>query len=198
VKRNKSQTKRSESIQDMEAGTMELNGKHVAVLVENLYEDLELWYPVLRMREAGAEVTIVGTGAQVYSSKHGYEARPDMNADQVSAGQFDAVIIPGGYAPDKMRLHKPMVDLVREAHHHGKVVAAICHGGWMLASAGILKGRRVTGYIAIKDDLVHAGASYEDGEVVRDGNLITSRKPSDLPAFCRTILQALTEAKARA
>jgi len=150
------------------------------------------------MREAGAEVTIVGTGAQVYSSKHGYEARPDMNADQVSAGQFDAVIIPGGYAPDKMRLHKPMVDLVREAHHHGKVVAAICHGGWMLASAGILKGRKVTGYIAIKDDLVHAGASYEDSEVVRDGNLITSRKPADLPAFCRTILQALTEARARA
>jgi protease I len=189
---------RAETNPGTEVGTMELKGKRVAVLVENLYEDLELWYPVLRFREAGAEVSIVGAGAHSYSSKHGYEAHADKNADRVGANDFDAVIVPGGYAPDRMRLHKPMVDLVRETFRQGKVVAAICHGGWMLASADILRGKKVTGYIAIKDDLVNAGAAYEDAEVVRDGNLITSRKPADLPAFCRTILQALTEAKARA
>src|SRR6266542_5760414 len=134
---------------------MELKGKHVAVLVENLYQDLEVWYPVLRMREAGAEVTIVGPAARTYSSKHGYEVRADKSAEQIDAAGFDALIIPGGYAPDRMRLHKPMVDLVREMFRRGKVVAAICHGGWMLASANILRGKKVTGYIAIKDDLVN-------------------------------------------
>jgi protease I len=177
---------------------MELTGRHVAVIVENLYQDLEVWYPVLRMREAGAEVTVVGPAARTYSSKHGYEVRADKSADQVDAAGFDAIIIPGGYAPDRMRLHKSMVDLVREMFRQGKVVAAICHGGWMLASANVLRGRKVTGYIAIKDDLVNAGAAYEDSEVVRDGNLITSRKPEDLPAFCRAILQALSGNKGAA
>ncbi len=175
---------------------MEQKGKRVAVLVENLYQELEVWYPVLRMREAGAEVTIVGTGAPVYSSKLGYEVRADKSAEQVDPADFDAIVIPGGFAPDRMRLHKPMVDLVREMSLRGKIVAAICHGGWMLSSANILRGKKATGYIAIKDDLVNAGASYEDSEVVRDGNLITSRKPDDLPAFCRAILQALSEGKA--
>jgi protease I len=173
---------------------MSLKGKHVAILAEDLYEDLELWYPALRMREEGATVTIVGPAAQSYTSKHGYPVAADAGADRTSAGDFDAVIIPGGYAPDRMRRHKAMVDLVREAARQGKVVAAICHGGWMLASAEVIRGRRVTGFFAIKDDLVHAGGLYEDSEVVRDGNVITSRVPDDLPAFCRAIIQALSGA----
>lgn len=176
---------------------MELKGKRIAILAEDLYQDLELWYPALRFREAGAEVTIVGAGKGVYASKHGYPVNPDKSADKVGADDFDAVIIPGGYAPDRMRLHESMVRLVREMDKAGKVVAAICHGGWMLASANVLRGRKATGYIAIKDDMVNAGAAFEDSEVVRDGNLVTSRKPEDLPAFCRTIIRAVSEGRAR-
>jgi protease I len=150
---------------------------------------------VHRFREAGAKVTVVGGGASGYTSKHGYPVTPDAAAEKVTAADFDAVIIPGGYAPDRMRRHKAMVDLVRNMFAKGKVVAAICHGGWMLVSADVLRGRKATCFSAIKDDLVNAGALYEDREVVRDGNLVTSRKPEDLPSFCRTILQALSEAK---
>ncbi len=171
---------------------MNLKSKHIAVLAEDLYEDLELWYPVYRFREAGAKVTIVGGGAAGYVSKHGYPVTPDAVAGKVNASDFDAVIVPGGYAPDRMRRHKAMVDLVRGVFARGKVAAAICHGGWMLVSADVLRGRKATCFFAIKDDLVNAGAIYEDREVVRDGNLVTSRKPEDLPAFCRTILQALS------
>jgi protease I len=173
---------------------MDLKGKRVAVLAENMYQELELWYPLLRLREAGAETFVVGTGsADTYTSKHGYPVQVDMVADQVSAGDVDAVVVPGGYAPDLMRRYPAMVRLVREAFDQGKVVAAICHAGWMLASAGVLKGKEATCFFAIKDDLVNAGATYVDAEVVRDGNLITSRTPSDLPAFCRTIIEALGE-----
>jgi len=169
-----------------------LEGKRIAVLVEDLYEDLELWYPVLRLREAGAEVVVVGPEAgKTYESKHGYPARADIAAADASGGDFDALVIPGGYAPDRMRRHEAMVRLVREAHDAGRPVAAICHAGWMLVSAGVLRGRTVTGFFAIRDDLVNAGASYVDREVVRDGNLITSRTPEDLPAFCREIVGAL-------
>jgi len=173
---------------------MSLEGKRVAVLAENLYQDLELWYPLLRMREAGAEVKVVGTGsAETYTSKHGYKVEVDASADEVSPADFDAIIIPGGYAPDLMRRYPAMVNLVREAFQQGKVVAAICHAGWLPASAGILKGRKMTSFIAIKDDMINAGAKWVDEEVVRDGNLITSRMPSDLPAFCREIIKALGE-----
>ncbi|MDI6852363.1 MAG: type 1 glutamine amidotransferase domain-containing protein [Deltaproteobacteria bacterium] len=171
---------------------MRLTGKRVAVLAENLYQDLEVWYPYLRLLEEGAEVLIVGSGSSpTYTSKHGYPVDVDVEAAQVNAEDFDAVVIPGGYAPDIMRRYPAMVKLVRDAFDKGKVVASICHGGWMLASADILKGKTVTSFFAIKDDLVHAGATFVDVEVAVDGNLITSRKPEDLPAFCRAIIAAL-------
>jgi len=170
---------------------MDLTGKCIAILVENLYEDLELWYPALRFREAGAEVTMIGSGDETYTSKHGYPVRADTQAENVRAVDFDAVIIPGGYAPDHMRRHPAMIDLVRDAFEQGKIVAAVCHAGWMLASADIVRDKRVTCFASIKDDMINAGGRYEDTEVVQDGNLITSRMPDDLPAFCRTIGEAL-------
>jgi len=173
-----------------------LEGVRVAVLVEDLYGNLELWYPVLRLREEGAQVFIVGPKAgETYKSKEGYPAKADKSAEEISADEIDAVIVPGGYAPDRMRRHEAMVKLVREAAQKGKIVAAICHGGWMLAEADVVRGRTVTSFFAIKTDLINAGANWVDKEVVRDGNIITSRVPSDLPAFMRTIIEALAEKK---
>ena len=173
---------------------MQLQGKRIAILAEDLYEDLELWYPALRFREAGAEVTFVGSGQDTYTSKHGYPVQVDTRAEDVRGADFDAVIIPGGYAPDHMRRHPAMVALVREAYQQEKVVAAICHAAWMLVSAGVVRGKRLTCFASVKDDVINAGGRYEDQDVVRDGTLITSRMPEDLPAFCRTILEALAEA----
>lgn len=174
---------------------MKLAGKRIAMLAENMYQEMELWVPYYRLKEEGAEVKVVGAGgAKSYVSKHGYPVNVDVQADQVKAVEFDAVIVPGGYAPDLMRRHPAMVALVRESAQQGKVVAAICHAGWMLVSAGILKGRKATSFFSIKDDLVGAGAQWVDQEVVVDGNLITSRKPDDLPAFCREIIKALAKA----
>jgi protease I len=171
---------------------MELEGKRIAILAEDHYEDLELWYPLVRMREAGAEVQVVGMpGVEVYHSKHDYPAKVDVAADEVSADDFDAVIIPGGYAPDRIRRHEPLLDLVRGVYRNGDVVAFICHAGWVPISAGIVEGKTVTSVSAIRDDLVNAGAEWVDQEVVQDGNLISSRTPVDLPAFCRTIIAAL-------
>jgi protease I len=173
---------------------MTLNGKRVALLIEDDYQELEAWYPALRLEEAGAEVITVGSGTKsTYESKLGYPMDAARSADEVSAEEFDAVIVPGGFAPDHMRLHQPMVDLVREAHESGKLVAAICHGGWMLVSAGVLEGgRRATGYRPIRDDVINAGGEWvEDQEVVVDGNVITARTPPDLPAFAREIVNYL-------
>ena len=171
---------------------MSLTGKNIAILAEDNYQELELWYPLLRLQEAGAGVAVIGTGsAETYTSKHGYPVTVDADADEVDAADFDAVIVPGGYAPDRMRRYESVLKLVREADEQGKVVAAICHAGWVLVSAGILKGRMATCFSAIKDDVINAGATYLDQEVVQDGNLITSRTPGDLPAFCRTIIAAL-------
>ncbi len=171
---------------------MELTDKRIAILAEDMYQELELWYPLLRMREAGAEVTVVGMpSVQEYHSKLGYPVKVDAAATALSASDFDAVIIPGCYAPDRMRRHQLMLDLVRGIFERGGVVAAICHAAWVPISAGIMKGKRATCFFAVKDDVINAGATYVDAEVVQDGNLITSRVPSDLPAFCRTIIAAL-------
>ena len=171
---------------------MKLAGKRIAILAENMYQEMELWVPYYRFKEEGAEVKVVGAdGAKAYTSKHGYPVNVDVQADQVKAVEFDAVVVPGGYAPDLMRRHPAMVALVREAAQQGKVVAAICHAGWMLVSAGVPKGRKATSFFSIKDDLVAAGANWVDQEVVVDGNLITSRRPDDLPAFCRALVAAL-------
>lgn len=175
---------------------MAIEGKRVAVLVEKLYEDLELWYPVLRLREAGCAVTIVGPKAgETYASKHGYPAKSEASAAEVKASDFDAIIIPGGYSPDHMRRHKAMVDLVIDAAKLGKVLAAICHGPWMLCSSKALKGKRVTGYMSIRDDVENAGGVWEDAACVVDGNFVTSRTPDDLPAFMKGIFAALESAK---
>ena len=173
---------------------MKLQGKRIAILAENMYQEMELWVPYYRFKEEGAEVKVVGaTGAKSYTSKHGYPVTVDVQAEQVKAVEFDAVVVPGGYAPDMMRRHDAMVGLVRDAAQQGKVVAAICHAGWMLVSAGVLKGRKATSFFSIKDDLKAAGADWQDAEVVVDGNLITSRKPDDLPAFCRAIITSLAK-----
>jgi protease I len=171
---------------------MELAGKKVIIPVEQMFNDLEFWYPYYRLKEAGAHVTVVGSGsAEQYIGKSGTTIKVDANADQVKVSEFDGIVIPGGYAPDHMRRYPEMIALVKNLFEDRKTVAAICHAGWMLASAKILEGRNVTSFFAIKDDLIHAGANWIDEEVVVDGNLITSRKPDDLPAFMKAVITAL-------
>ncbi len=173
---------------------MMLTNKKAALLVEDMYNELEVWVPYYRLKEEGVQVVVIGSGtALTYAGKYGIPITVDKSAKEVKVEDFDAVIIPGGYAPDKMRIHPEMVKLVKDAVNMGKVVASICHGGWMLASANIIRDRRVTSYIAIKDDLVNVGALWEDSELVKDGNIITSRKPDDLPVFCRSVIEALSK-----
>jgi protease I len=170
---------------------MELTGKRFVILVDTQFNDHEFWYPYFRLKEAGAEVTVVATAAgKTYEGKYGTPAKADKAPAEINVADHAGIIIPGGYAPDHMRRDQNMVSLVRAFDQQGKVVAAICHAGWMLVSAGILKGRTVTSFFAIKDDLVNAGAKWRDHEVVTDRNLITSRTPDDLPAFMRTIIAA--------
>ena len=171
---------------------MRLKGKKVAILAADMYQEMELWVPYYRLKEEGADVKVVGSGgAKSHTSKHGYPVNVDVQAEDVSAVDFDGVVIPGGYAPDMMRRSKAMVRLVKDAFAAGKPVAAICHAGWMLCSAGVLKGKTATCFHSIKDDVINAGARYVDEEVVVDANLITSRFPADLPAFCRETVKAL-------
>ena len=170
---------------------MTLQGKRVAVLVADMYQELEFWYPYLRLQEEGARVVAVGPEAKEYKSKLGYPAKAELGAKDVRAGDFHAVVIPGGYAPDYLRRSPELVKFVREMAEAGKPVAAICHGPWVLCSARVVAGRRVTSFFSIRDDLENAGAIWVDEPVVVDGNLVTSRVPQDLPFFLKALLELL-------
>lgn len=170
-----------------------LNGKRVLCFVGDIYEDLELWYPRLRLQEAGAKVTVAGPeeGA-VYKGKHGYPCEADAAIEEMESADFDGVICPGGFMPDKLRRDPKALRLIQEFHQQKKLIAAICHGGWMPISAGVYKGVQVTGSPGIKDDLINAGAEWKYEEVVVDRHFISSREPNDLPAFCREIIRFLS------
>jgi protease I len=168
---------------------MRLTGRTIAVLVEQDYQDLEVWYPTLRLREEGARVLHVGTGSsESYKGKYGYPCKADADAAHVDASELDGIVIPGGWAPDRLRMSEAVLNLVADMNAAKKPIACICHGGWVLASAGVARGRKLTSYAAIRDDLLHAGAKWEDRDVVVDGNLVTSRRPDDLPAFMREFI----------
>jgi protease I len=162
------------------------------ILVDDDYEDLELWYPKLRLIEAGAKVTVAGPpGKRYFHGKHGYPETSDAEIPAMKAAQFQGLIIPGGWAPDKLRRDPHVLQLVRDFDTAGKLIAAICHGGWIPISAGVYKGVRVTGSAGIKDDLINAGAIWEDAPVVVDRHFVSSRRPDDLPHFCLGIFQAM-------
>jgi deglycase len=170
-----------------------LEGKRAALPVGPLFEDTEATYPLYRLREAGAEVVIVGVSAgQTVKGKKGQELKTGAAAADVSADDFDLLVIPGGYGPDKLRTDPGIKELVRRMDEQGKPIAFICHAGWIPISAGIVEGRRVTSYPTIADDLKNAGARWEDAEVVIDGNLVSSRNPNDLPAFMSALIEVAT------
>jgi protease I len=172
---------------------MELKGRKVLVLADDIYEDMELWYPKIRLTEAGAMVMVAGTEKKTYHGKHGYPVSVDGKITEYDPKDFDCVVIPGGYAPDRLRRSKAVLDFVRTMFDDGKVVASICHAAWVPISAGIVEGRTMTCFSAIKDDLVNAGATFIDKSVVIDGNMVSSRTPADLPDFCKAIISLLKD-----
>jgi protease I len=175
---------------------MDLKQSRVAILVEQQYQEMEVWYPLYRLREAGCKVTLVGPAANTtYPSKLGYPAKSDKAAEDVTPDDFDALVIPGGFAPDFLRRSDAVLKFVRQFAEKGKPIAAICHGPWVLCSTTALRGKKATCFMAIKDDVINAGANYVDAEVIRDGNLITSRKPDDLPPFVMELMKALQDKK---
>src|SRR6266581_4295591 len=176
---------------------MTLKGKRILIFAAPLYEDLELWYPKIRLEEEGAATTVAGLGEKTYQGKRGYPITVDTNVDQVSAAGFDGLVIPGGFAPDQLRRYDTVLRITREIYQAGKPLAFICHAGWVPISAKILKGKRATSVRAIKDDMENAGVIWEDAAVVVDGNLISSRTPADLPDFCKALIGVAVPARSR-
>src|SRR6266849_8542368 len=170
---------------------MTLKGKRILFFAAPLYEDLELWYPKIRLEEEGVRTVVAGLGERSYQGKRGYPVTTDANVDDVRSASFDGLVIPGGYAPDLLRRSPRVLELTREIFEAGKPVAFICHAGWVPISAGIVRGKRGTSVGAIRDDLVNAGLVWEDSAVVVDGNLISSRTPADLPQFMKALIAAL-------
>ena len=171
---------------------MNLSDKKIAILAEDGYEDLELWYPKIRLGEEGAKTIVLAKQKETALSKHGYKIQVDQDISESNVDDFDGVIIPGGVqCPDKLRRHQEIVDFVRNMGLKGKLVAAICHGPWLMISAELTKGKKMTCFFSIKDDLINSGAIYHDKAVVVDDGLVTSRKPEDLPEFCKAILKIL-------
>ena len=169
-----------------------MSRKKVAIMVDDMYQVLEVWYPRYRFLEAGLEVNFVAAEAKKeYHSKEGYPCVSEFAAGRVDPKDYDCMVVPGGFAPDFMRRSPEVIKFANDMVNAGKIIAAICHGGWLLCSTKILKGKKATCFMAIKDDIINAGAEYVDDECVVDGNLITSRKPDDLPTFCIAILKAL-------
>ncbi|QDT38744.1 type 1 glutamine amidotransferase domain-containing protein [Stratiformator vulcanicus] len=172
--------------------TQTASKKRVMIFAGADYEDLELWYPKLRLEEAGCDVVLAGAAAgEAFQGKHGYPCRTDACVDELSAADFDGLVCPGGWMPDKLRRHEKVLSLTRDFHEAGKLVAAICHGGWIPISADIYEGVRVTGSPGIKDDLVNAGAAWEDASVVVDRHFVSSRRPDDLPDFMKGIFEVI-------
>jgi len=172
---------------------MRLTGKKVAVLVDQGFEDLEYWVPVMRLQEEGAEVISVGPSLEPVLGKHGLEAQADAKAEDVDASDLDGMVVPGGWAPDYLRRYSEITNLVKDVYDQGKPVGLICHGGQVGISARIVEGARATGTVAIKDDLENAGATWVDKAAFRDGNLIWGRVVADIPDFCRELVAALAE-----
>ena len=171
-----------------------LNGKRVLAFVGEQYEDLELWYPKLRLQEAGATVVVAGPAeGATYAGKHGYPCVAEARLSELGAGSFDGLLVPGGFMPDKLRRDPHVLQLVRDFHEAQKLIAAICHGGWIPISAGVYRGVEVTGSLGIKDDLVNAGAIWRDAPVVVDRHFVSSRKPDDLPAFAGAMVECLSQ-----
>lgn len=174
----------------------ELSGKQIVIFLGPDFEDREVVYPYYRFLEAGATVKLAGIGDTQYKGKYGIPLTVDGQCEDFMNTSWDAVIIPGGWAPDKIRMNQAALEITRKAVQSGKVVAAICHGGWVLASARVIDNKQVTSYVAIKDDMIHAGGQWVDQEVVVDSGIVTSRTPADLPAFCRSIIGQLAKVPA--
>ena len=170
--------------------------KRIAAVVDDVYEDLELWYPRIRLEEEGWKVVVAGPEpGKVYTGKHGYPCRTDIGFADLREADFDALLVPGGFAPDKMRRDKRLLALVRDMHAAGKLIGFICHAGWVLISAGILRGKRATSTVGIRDDMVNGGALWVDEPLVVDGNLVSSRTPADLPFFAKGMVDWLASPK---